>query len=73
MYFQTGIAKRLKPSLGSAPGDEPPLPSSLAGIAKLGGAREETIVDISRDESGELVVVLGQSTLSVWSVKVREW
>ena len=68
--FPTSIARRIKPSSASAPDDVPPLPSSLQGIAKLGGAREETIVDLARDTTGELAAVLGQSELGIWSVKV---
>ena len=69
MYFPTNTCKRLKPTAACAPDDNLPLPSSLAEIAKIGGAREETVIDIQSGSEGELVAVLTQGELSVWSVK----
>ena len=75
MHFPIGSATRLRPSAGGTPDEEPPLPSSLAGLAKLGGAREETLVDLQSNgpEGGDglLFALLGQSELTIWSVRVR--
>ena len=70
MYLPLGSATRLRPGAGSTPDQLPPLPSSLAGLAKLGGAREEVGVDLCRTSDGELFALLAEDEVSVWSSRV---
>ncbi|GAA98116.1 hypothetical protein E5Q_04799 [Mixia osmundae IAM 14324] len=69
MYFPTLLTKQLRPSLGSTTDDEPPLPSSLASLARLGGAREEQLLSLAEDATGEHFVAIGHSELAIWSVR----
>lgn len=72
MYFAAAApAKRLQLGTNSQDDEEEPLSPTLRGLAKLGGAREESIVAVEADADAELVAVLTQSELSVWSAKVR--
>lgn len=71
MYFAAAApAKRLVPKRPEGDEEELALSPTLKGLARLGGAREESIVAIEPDADGELVAVLTQSRLSVWSAKV---
>lgn len=72
MYFAAAApAKRLLLGTSKPNNDEEePLSPTLKGLAKLGGAKEESIVAVEADADGELVAVLTQSELSIWSAKV---
>ena len=75
----------LRPSAASTPHNLPPLPASLADIAKLGGAHDEVLVDVATqtrtswrassrkgDRSRKLVAAVGGAELAIWSVRVRK-
>lgn len=74
----------LRPSAASTPHDLPPLPSSLADIAKLGGAHDEVLLDVAYQESSswkatykhgksrKLFATIGGAELAVWSVRVGD-
>lgn len=76
MYFAaTAPAKQLllggKHSNEDGEEENEPLSPTLKGLARLGGAREESAIAVEADPDGELLAVLSQSELSVWSAKVR--
>jgi hypothetical protein len=71
MYFPTPSAHLLRPSVASAPTDDTPLPASLRGLARLGGAREDALLAVEPDSGRRFFVALTPSDVQIWSIRPR--